>query len=97
MGDITANFGPVFHNRSGYRTRGIKQDGIAVANEGGTIQFCLACQCADAQLTIGLPDVLQAINAVDVDQDRGASQTKTQERDEALATGQNFSLLMFLQ
>src|SRR5439155_3676323 len=92
MRNIATHCGPVSHYRIGYHTRGIREDRIAVTDERRAVQFRLAGQCANVQHTIRLLDVLQAINAVDVDQDRGISQTETQKGDEALAASQNFSL-----
>src|SRR5947208_8006370 len=96
MGNIATHRGPVSHYRIGYHTRGIREDRIAITDERRAVKFRLAGQCADAQLTIRLLDVLQAINAVDVDQDRRVSQAETQKGDEALAPGQNFGFVSML-
>src|SRR2546421_10579135 len=96
MSNIATNRSPVSHHRISYHRRGIQQNGVAVADEARTIQIGLASHSTNVQYTVRLLDILQAINTVDVDQDRWPRKTETQEGNEAQASGEDFGFIAML-
>ena len=94
--DIAANRGPVAHHRVCDHRGGIEQNGIAVSNEAGTVEFRLACQRANVQRAIRFLNVFQASNTIDVNQRGWPGDAEPHEGNEALASGQNFGVTAML-
>src|SRR5450755_715851 len=96
MGNIAANGGPVAYNGIGNHGRGVRENGIAMADQGCPIELRLSRQGTDMQYAIELLNILQIGNAVDIDQDRGCAKTKSQNGDETLASCQDLGLVAML-
>src|SRR6266849_4865879 len=96
MGNIATYLSPVSHYRVGYPGRGIIQNRVAVADERRGIQFRLASERTDVQHAIRLLEIVQARDAVDVNQDRRFSKAETQKGNEAMATSEDFGFIASL-
>src|SRR5207249_3754095 len=96
MSDVATNGSPVSYYGVSYNHRSIMEDRVAIADEIGAIKFRLTSQCAKAQFPISLLDIPQAINTVDVDQDRWPGEAESQERDEAMTARENFGFIAVL-
>ena len=89
VGEVAAHRGHVAHDGVGDDLRGVAQDGKLRPHDLGCLERGFARAPADLQHAALFLDVLQPGDAADVHQVLGSSEPQLEQRQQALAAGEN--------
>ena len=92
-GEAAANRAPMAHTGMGNMLDRLMQQGEFPADQGTGGQFAMAYQSADLDISVAFGDLAQPFQTADIYQVFGCGESKVQQRQQALAAGDNGPVL----